>query len=374
MNSRALRFHWRLPHGGEIDSTPLSVQARSTVIGLPDLERQIYFCRQAEQHGIDSLLTDFGFAKPDPLLLATALGMATERIKFIVAYRSGLLTPTSFVQQINTLSALINGRLSLNVVAGYSPPEQQAYGDFLSHDERYERTNEFLSVCMSFWEKKDPVNFNGKYYKLENGAVSTPFISDNRTAPEIFIAGSSAAAQELALERATCWLRFADTPERIRSESLSILERRIDIGIRLSVIVRASRAEALRAAAAVIANHQENGAEKRFVRSTDSSSIQATYDLAENEWLNDYLWTGAVRYIGPTALALVGTPEEVANAVMEYRKVGVTQFIFSGWPKLDEMIRFGRDVLPLIRTKEIENKNISRAKAQRRKESPLETR
>src|ERR1041385_107274 len=119
----ALRFHWRLPHGGEIESTPLAVQPRSTVLGLPDLDRQIHFCRQAEQYGIDSLLTDFGIAKPDPLILATALGMATKKINFIVAYRSGLISPTAFVQQINTLSALINGRLSLNIVAGYSPEE-----------------------------------------------------------------------------------------------------------------------------------------------------------------------------------------------------------------------------------------------------------
>jgi alkanesulfonate monooxygenase len=361
MNSRSLRFHWRLPHGGETTSTPLSAQTRSTAIGLPDLERQIDFCRQAEQCGIDSLLTDFGFAKPDPLILATALGMATERIKLIIAYRSGLLSPVSFVQQINTLSALINGRLSLNIVAGYSPAEQHGYGDFLSHDERYKRTDEFLSVCLSFWKKKDPVTFNGNYYKLENGRISTPFISPERPAPEIFIAGSSAAARQLAQQRATCWLRFADTPERIRSESLGISERGIDIGVRLSVITRSSRAEALRAAAAVIATHKQNGEEKHFVHHTDSWSMQTTYDLAKDEWLNDYLWTGAVRYIGPTALALVGTPEEVASAVMEYRKVGVTQFILSGWPKLDEMLRFGRDVLPLIRNKEVDDKWNSRA-------------
>ena len=352
MNSRPLRFHWRLPHGGEINSTPLSIQAGSNVIGLPDLERQIHFCRQAEQYGIDSLLTDFGFAKPDPLLLAAALGLATQRIKFIVAYRSGLLSPATFVQQINTLSALINGRLSLNVVAGYSPAEQRTYGDFLSHDERYKRTDEFLSICMSFWKKNGPVTFNGTYYKLENGQVSTPFISNERTQPEIFIAGSSAAARQLAQHRATCWLRFADTPERLRSESFEMLEAGIESGIRLSVITRASRTAALRAAAQVVATHKQNGGEQRFVRNTDSSSIQATYDLAKDEWLNDYLWTGAVRHIGPTALALVGTPEEVASAVMEYRTVGVTQFILSGWPKLDEMLRFGRDVLPLIRTRE----------------------
>jgi alkanesulfonate monooxygenase len=361
MNSRSLRFHWRLPHGGELDSTPLSAQRHSTAIGLPDLERQTHFCRQAEKYGIDSLLTDFGSAKPDSLLLATALGLATERIKFIVAYRSGLLSPATFVQQINTLSALINGRLSLNIVAGFSPQEQHGYGDFLSHDERYKRTDEFLAVCMSFWKSKAPVTFSGKYYKLEHGQLGTPFISNGRTAPEIFIAGSSAAARRLAQRRATCWLRFADTPEKIRAESFIGSEEELDLAIRLSVITRPTRAEALRAATALVANYKNNAGEKHFIRNTDSWSIQTTYDLADNEWLNDYLWTGAVRYIGPTALALVGTPEEVASALMEYRKVGVTQFILSGWPKLDEMIRFGRDVLPLIRKKEADYRQNSSA-------------
>jgi len=361
MNSKSLRFHWRLPHRGELDSTPLSAQRHSTVIGLPDLERQTHFCRQAEKHGIDSLLTDFGSAKPDSLLLATALGLATERIKFIVAYRSGLLSPATFVQQVNTLSALINGRLSLNIVVGFSPQEQHGYGDFLSHDERYKRTEEFLAVCMSFWESKAPVTFSGKYYKLENGQLGTPFISNGQIAPEIFIAGSSAAARQLAWQRATCWLRFADTPEKIRAESFTESEQVMDIGIRLSVIIRPTRAEALRAANALVANYKDKVGEKHFVRKTDSWSIQTTYALAENEWLNDYLWTGAVRYIGPTALALVGTPEEVASALMEYRKVGVTQFILSGWPKLDEMICFGRNVLPLIRKKEADYRQISSA-------------
>ena len=66
-------------------------------------------------------------------------------------------------------------------------------------------------------------------------------------------------------------------------------------------------------------------------------------------------------YIGPTAIALVGTPAEIANAFMEYRDAGVSQFILSGWPKLEEMIRFGRDVLPLVREREVlANKSLSR--------------
>lgn len=347
-----LRFHWRLPHGGEAAVATMASQNDLPVIGSPDLEAQIRFCRHAERCGIDSLLTDFGFAKPDPILLAAALGMATEKINFIVAYRSGLLAPTIFIQQLNTLSALINGRFSLNIVAGYSPAEQRSYGDFLSHDERYERTDEFLSICHAFWKSKDEVNFEGKYYTVEKGKLSTPFIATERSFPEIFIAGSSAPAQRLAVRQGTCWMRLADTPERIRRDALAISRQGIDVGLRMSVITRPTREEARDAAYSLIADIDARDKHKEFIRNTDSKSIKATYELAEAEWLNPYLWTGAIPYIGPTAVALVGAPEDIANALMEYKNVGVSQFILSGWPKLEEMVRFGQDVLPRVREKE----------------------
>jgi alkanesulfonate monooxygenase len=118
------------------------------------------------------------------------------------------------------------------------------------------------------------------------------------------------------------------------------------------VIARPTRAEARDAAAALLADLDTKEKEKDFVTSTDSNSIKATYALAAKEWLTPTFWTGAVPYIGPTAIALVGTPAEIADAFMEYRDAGVSQFILSGWPKLEEMIRFGRDVLPLVGEKE----------------------
>jgi alkanesulfonate monooxygenase len=348
----ALRFHWRLPFGGETSGWTRAAQEDLPAIGLPDLAAQIHFCRQAETSGIDSLLTDFGFAKPDPILLSAALGMATEKINFIVAYRSGLLSPTTFVQQLNTLSALIAGRFSLNIVAGYSPQEQRSYGDFLSHDERYQRTDEFLSVCHAFWKGNGAVNFTGRYYQIENGKLSTPFVSVDRKSPEIFIAGSSPPAQKLALRQGSCWMRLADISERIRPEALRISAHGIDVGLRLSVICRSTKQAARDAARALLADLDTKEKEKEFVTSTDSSSIKATYALAKEEWPTPTFWTGAVPYIGPTAIALVGTPAEIADAFMEYRDAGVTQFILSGWPKLAEMVRFGREVLPLVREKE----------------------
>lgn len=346
-----LRFHWRLPHGGETSGATRAAQAARTAIALPDLEAQVNFCRRAEACGIDSVLTDFGFAKPDPILLAAALGAATERIKFIVAYRSGLVCPAAFVQQVNTLSALTGGRVSLNVVAGYSPREQRSYGDFLPHDERYERTDEFLHVCRAFWAGGE-VDFAGKYYRVEGGRLHTPFVSPERDFPEILVAGSSLAARRLAVRRGTCWMRLADAPERIREETPCVTGRGLNVGLRLSVIVRETRAEAVGAAHSLVERAGGASGEDEFVRTTDSVSFRAAYELAGTEWITPVLWAGAVRAYGPPALALVGTPAEVAEALMEYASAGVSQFILSGWPKLDEMQRFAAEVLPLVRRME----------------------
>ena len=145
-------FHWRLVQGGEEGAQSRALSARRGATGLPDLARQIEFCKKAEEVGIDGLLVDIGAVKPDPVVLSTALGVATEKIRFIIAVRSGNTVPTTFVQQINTLSGLIGGdRILLNVVAGHSPAEQRYYGDFLDHDARYDRTEEFLAICRGLW-------------------------------------------------------------------------------------------------------------------------------------------------------------------------------------------------------------------------------
>jgi alkanesulfonate monooxygenase len=350
----SLKFHWRLLQGGEIRGvTTRAAGASQSATGLPDLKHQIEFCRRAEESGIAGLLTDVGAAKPDPILLAAALGLATERIEFIVAYRSGLALPTTFVQQLNSLSALVNGRLSLNIVAGHSPLEQRYYGDYLAHHERYARTEEFLAICHAFWRNDGPVNFSGNYYRIEGGKLNTPFISPSRSYPELFIAGGSDEARTLAISQGTLWMRLADTPENLELSVAPVLGAGKEVGLRMSIIARGSRDEALRAAYQLVAGldpflgDKEN--EKRFMLKSDSVSICQTYALAENEWLNPWLWTGAVRTHGAPAVALVGSFDEVAQALIAYARVGVTQFILSGWPKFDEMILFGREVLPRVR-------------------------
>ncbi len=354
-----LKFHWRLLQGGERSAETRSAAAFRNATGLPDLEAQIDFCRTAERLGIHGVLTDFGASKPDSIVLATALGLATSKIEFIIAYRSGLIAPTSFVQQINTLSALINGRLSLNIVAGHSPEEQAYYGDMLPHDQRYARTTEFLEVCRALWHRNGPVTYHGQYYQTKDTRLNTPFVAEQRTFPEIFIAGGSKEAQDLAIKCGTLWMQIGDTPEKIREIVHPVLAVGKEVGLRMAIIARPTRAEAVRAAHDLVSeldpSLREKQRERQFVKESDSVSIRATYATAARvEWLKPYLWMGAVNTHGAATVCLVGSPEEIAEAIMEYKKLGVSQFILSGWPKLEEMVFFGKHVLPLVRKKEQE--------------------
>jgi alkanesulfonate monooxygenase len=108
----------------------------------------------------------------------------------MVACRAGLISPTGFVQQINTVSALLNGRICINMVCGHTPHELRYYGDFLEHDEKYERTDEFLTVCREYWNGADEVNFSGKHLRIEKGRLNPRFVSPEGGSPKSSWAGT----------------------------------------------------------------------------------------------------------------------------------------------------------------------------------------
>jgi alkanesulfonate monooxygenase len=345
-----------LPKGGEVamktareTSRVLTTQAMSPA-ALPDMEGWTRFALHAEEAGIESVLLSFSRYEPDTMHVACAVGRATTKLKFIVAYRTGLMQPTTFVQQINTLSGLIGGRVALNIVAGSSTQEQRGYGDFLEHDERYARAGEFLAVCRSFWRNEGEVDFDGKYWRVEGGKLHTPFLAPDRNAPEIYVSGHSEQAQRLALAEGSSWLRLIDTPEKLRPQVAGFRERGVEVTLRLCVICRRTREEALEAAQALLPDEDIGKQERGILTRSDSQTLKQALAAADNVgWLNRSLWAGLVPYYGSSAMTLVGTPAELAEMFLEYKRIGVTQFIISGWPKLDEMLIFGHDVLPLIR-------------------------
>ncbi|HEV8562956.1 MAG TPA: LLM class flavin-dependent oxidoreductase [Actinophytocola sp.] len=351
--TKPLRFLWSLSSVGDKLRRTRSMTAMS---GLPPMAEHVDFCRQAEHCGIDALLMAFGFTRPDPVAYSVALGARTQKIRFLVAVRSGICAPTYFVQQINTLSALTDGRVCINIVVGRAPDELRYYGDFLTHDERYERTDEFWRICHELWRGEGPVTFTGRHYRVEDARVNTPFVSDTATRPQIYLGGASAQASELATRHADCWLTFPDTPERLAPKIRPMLDSGKEVGLLVTLISRPSRADAIAAAHALVA---DAGEQARAVHGTnhgrsDSVGYAAAYERAAHEpsWPTPYLWTGAVPYLGPPGISLVGSPEDIVGAIAEYQSIGISQFLFMGHPDLEQMTFFGKEILPLVRERE----------------------
>jgi alkanesulfonate monooxygenase len=322
-----------------------SMQSTSPAV-RPDIAGWTHFAQHAEDAGIDSTLISFSRYEPDPFVVACALGQAVSKLKFIIAYRSGLMQPTTFVQQMNTVSAFVQGRVSFNIVAGSSSEEQRGYGDYLSHDERYARAEEFLAVCNSFWRANGDVNFEGKYYRVEQAKLATPFVAPDRSSPEIFVSGHSEQSERLALSQGTCWLRVAESPEKLRPIVARTRERGLSVCLRCCVICRPTREEAFAAAESLL---PEDVAESTTKLKDDSHMYREGSKLkSDSYWPEPWLWTGLVPHYGPVWTTLIGTPQQLAAAFREYERIGVSQFILSGWPEVETVDTFGREVLPLI--------------------------
>jgi alkanesulfonate monooxygenase len=352
-DTEQLRFHWSLSAVGDAMRRG---KAHAAMSGAFDLDTHVAFCREAEQCGIESLLMAFGFTRPDPFTWSAALGARTATINFLTAIRSGICSPTLFVQQVNTLSVITGGRVYINIVAGRAPGEHRYYGDFLSHDERYERTDEFWQICHALWRGDGPVDFAGRHYRIEEAQINTPFLSEERDRPKIYLGGNSEQAMRLAIRHADCLLTFPEAPESLAERIRPVLDSGTKVGLLVSMIAKPTRDEAVAAAADLIATAGAAAREvhKNVRGGTDSVGFASMYEMADSgsAWVTRHLWTGAVPYLGPPAISLVGSADDIVEAIFEYRNVGVSEFLFTGFPDLDQMRFFAAEVLPKVRKRE----------------------
>lgn len=347
----ALRFHWAAPSdSGQSQATGKYGEGPFSIDAI------VEFAQFAEQAGIKSLLMGISYHMPDPIPLLSVLLRETTSIKFILAYRPGLISPTLFSQVVNTLSWIGDSRVDLNIVAGISPAEQAYYGDFCDHSQRYARTKEFLEVVNHLWQSEHmPYSFEGEFYQIRNAELGVPFQNGQR--PNIYISGGSLEARDVTGRFGDCLLRYGDTPDKLSELADSLHADNLKLGIRMHVIARETREEALYLVSEMSKSPDEEHRREiaEFVKTCDSQAVLKSFELAqsaENDWLSPMVWSGAVAYRGGPALAIVGSYDEVAEYLKEYRQAGVDEFILSGWPTRDELEIFCKQVIP--RYKELE--------------------
>ncbi|WP_340682650.1 LLM class flavin-dependent oxidoreductase [Amycolatopsis coloradensis] len=370
-----LRFHWFLPTAA--DGRSLAVGTRGTQgpdgrdstspscgadrFRAPDIDYMTQVAQAAERQGFDAILTPTGTWCEDAWLITAALLRATERLKFLVAFRPGLMSPTLLAQMAATYQRISRGRLLLNVVTGGEQDEQARFGDHLSKNERYARTDEFLTVVRGAWSGT-PFDFKGKYYDVHGATVSQP----PSPLPEFYFGGSSDGAGPVAARHVQTYLTWGESPSAVAHKlswirKLAAAEgRRIRFGIRFHVITRDTSAEAWAAAERLIdgLNGNEIDRVQRMLSRSQSTSqarmseLHASFRGSGNHReleIHPNVWAGVGLMRGGAGTALVGSHTEVADRIEEYAALGIEEFIVSGFPHLEEAYWFGEGVLPELR-------------------------
>lgn len=352
-----LRFHWFLPTYG--DSRDLVAGGHGTSMS-GDRPATLRYLRQiadaAEFNGFESLLTPTGAWCEDALLTTALLADATERIKFLVALRPGLMSPTLAAQMATTFQWQTRGRLLLNVVTGGESAEQRAYGDFLDKEGRYARADEFLEITRRLWTEQEPVTVRGAHLAVENAVLGRR----PETVPPIFFGGSSEAGIRVAACHADTYLTWGEPPaavaaklDRVRAAAAAN-GRELDFGIRLHVISRDTSEQAWAEADRLLAGIDPADVERvqASLAASESEGQRRMLDLHGGRTgsleVSPNLWAGVGLVRGGAGTALVGSHEEVADRIAEYAELGLTHFVLSGYPHLEESFTFGEGVLPVL--------------------------
>lgn len=349
-----LRMHWFLPTGG--DSRDIAPRAGGAPVRSPDLGYLAQVAAAAEAVGFDAMLTPCGTGCEDAWLTTAMLVPRTRRIRFLVAFRPGLLSPTLAAQMASTYQRLSGGRVLLNVVTGAEPAELARFGDHADKSTRYARTGEFIDVMKAAWGA-EPADLTGEFYDV-SGATTR---ERPDPVPEVYFGGASDAAELVAARSADVYLAWGETPAMVRDrvERMTKLAadhgRQLRYGIRFHVIARATAeeawaeadrlldslpADAVAAAQADFATTQSEG--QRRMASLHGGTRD---DLV----IHPNVWAGVGLVRGGAGTALVGSHAEVADRIEEYAECGFSEFILSGYPHLEEAWWFGEGVMPILR-------------------------
>jgi alkanesulfonate monooxygenase len=363
-----VKLHWFLPTYG--DSRTIVGGGHGLPAGAAHSDRDASIdylasiVRAAETFGFTGALIPTGAWCEDAFVTAALLARETTSLAFLVAFRPGLVSPTLSAQMAATFARHAPGRILLNVVVGGEAHEQRSFGDHLDKDARYERCDEFLDVVRKLFVG-DTVTLKGKHVDVEEAALALP----PNPVPPLYFGGSSPAAGPVAARHADVYLTWGEPPAAVRKKIAWIREladaegRDVRFGIRLHTISRDTSDEAweqagklidaldddtVRAAQEGLARSQSEG-QRRMRELHESNRADGSWKDARSLEIAPNLWSGVGLVRGGAGTALVGSHSEVADRIAEYAEVGIDEFIFSGYPHLEELFWFGEGVVPILR-------------------------
>lgn len=359
--SQPLKFAYWVPNvsGGLVVST---IEQRTSW----DFDYNKKLAKIAEDAGFEYALSQTRYAasygadkQHEATSFSLALLAATEKLKVIAAVHPGMWHPGVLAKYIITADHISNGRAAVNIVSGWLKAEFENFGlPWLEHDERYVRTEEFINVLRGLWTEQD-FNFEGKYYNIKDFTLSpAPVDVPGRAHPEIFFGGNSTAARAAAGRSADWYFSngkdfdgFSEQFNEVSAHAARFNDgagRAIRFGLNGFVIARDTEKEARDTLREIVEKAHKPAVEG--FRAAVQEAGPSTKDK-KGMWA-DSSFEDLIQYNDGFRTQLIGTPEQIAARIIEYKKLGVNLLLTAYLHFQEEVEAFGKDILPIVREME----------------------
>ncbi|MYS19644.1 alkanesulfonate monooxygenase, partial [Streptomyces sp. DvalAA-14] len=309
-----------------------------------------------EGSGFDRVLVAHSSASPDGFTVADQVLNRTTRLGVLLAHRPGFVAPTQTARKYATLDAFHPGRIALHVITGGDDADQARDGDISDKPTRYRRTDEFLQVLRSEWDRTEPFDFDGEFYTVRGGWSS---VRPARPIP-VYFGGASQDAIRVGGRHADVYAFWgeplAGIAERIRQvrQAAAPYGRDPRFSVSLRPIPAATEAEAWRRAEDILRLTKEHSGELRRSFRLDHSAQEGSRRLlayaAEGDVHDKRLWTAVAKATGAAgnSTALVGSYEQVAESLLDYVHLGVSTLLIRGFSPLADARDYG-SLIRLVR-------------------------
>src|ERR1700733_8495241 len=330
-----------------------------------DKDYTLRLARAHEEHGWDRILFAYGSGAPDPNAAAAYVASKTSTLRLLLAHRPNVSYPTFTAKTFATIDQISDGRVTVHFITGGTDHEQQREGDYLTHDERYARTGEYMAIVKQAWTAREPFDHDGPHYTFAD------FVSDvfpvQTPRPLLSFGGSSPAAYKTGGAEADIYCLWgeplASTAAQIESvKAAAKAAGRTDvpkIQVAFRPIIAPTEQKAWAKAHGIVSRIEDrvaaNGdalSQRRPLKNPENTGSQRLLGLAgESGGFDRALWTRTAAATGGAgnSNALVGTPDTVARAILDYIDLGVDIISMRGYDLLADAIDVGRHVIPIVR-------------------------
>lgn len=316
------------------------------------------YARAHEAAGFDMALVGYSSSSAEGFLVAQHAAHHTDRISYLVAHRPGFVAPTLMARKIATFDQLTSGRVAVHIITGKSDAEQQGDGDYSPKTERYVRAAEYLALMRQTWTSTEPFDFTGDFYRV-NGAASDVRPYQNPY-PPLFFGGASDGALAMGAEHCDVYAIYgeplATTEERLADfrTRAKAFGRTPGFNASFRPIIADTEGAAWDKAHHILAGMagQKGWARQENISAPVDNAGRRVFEFAEKQDVYDgCLWMGIAKATGAlgNTSCLVGTPEQVANAIVEYYRIGIGSVLIRGFDPFNDTVEFGRELIPRIR-------------------------